>query len=195
MRALTIPVMAAALVVAAMVYQAKTVDATLCAAPEVRLGEIAGYESEPVPVSEAERTVLPADTGFVKRMYRSESGAWFQVAAVIGGRSKNSVHRPELCLPSQGFQMADPRTVDVAGVAWRVVSLARRNASAMGFAYTFCNQAGFRTASHLRRIFRDVWDRSVRGRIDRWVMVTVVSSTADEAVLAEFLGKLKGVVK
>ena len=65
----------------------------------------------------------------------------------------------------------------------------------MGFAYTFFNQDGYRTSSHLRRIFRDVWDRSIRGRIDRWVMLTVHSSVSDEARLAVFLGKLKEVVR
>ena len=64
----------------------------------------------------------------------------------------------------------------------------------MGFAYTFFNQDGYRTSSHLRRIFRDVWDRSMRGRIDRWVMLTVHSSVSDEARIVMFLDKLKGVV-
>ena len=40
-------------------------------------------------------------------------------------------------------------------------------------AYTFFNQEGVRTASHVKRILKDVWDRSVLNRVDRWVMVTV----------------------
>ncbi len=65
----------------------------------------------------------------------------------------------------------------------------------MGFAYTFFNQDGYRTSSHLRRIFRDVWDRSMRGRIDRWVMLTVHSSVSDGAHLAAFLCELKEVCR
>ena len=65
----------------------------------------------------------------------------------------------------------------------------------MGFAYTFFNQAGYRTSSHVKRIFRDVVDRSILGRIDRWVMVTVYASTADERTLRDFLTKLKEVIK
>ena len=194
MRKVVIPAVASALVVAAMLYQARTVEPVLCAAPESRLSEIAGYASEPVEVSEAERQILPADTGFDKRRYTDADGRWFQVSMVIGGKSKRSIHRPELCLPGQGFQMASPRTVEVAGVEWRFVTLMRGSEPASGFAYVFFNQEGFRTNSHLRRIFRDVWDRSIRGRIDRWVMVTVSSSCADESRLAAFLGKLKGVV-
>ena len=91
--------------------------------------------------------------------------------------------------------MAAPRTVDVGGVSWHLVTLARRDAPPLGFAYTFFNQTGFRTSSHVMRILCDVWDRSFHGRIDRWAMLTVNASTADDAVVTAFLAKLrKGVV-
>ena len=194
MRKVLIPLAAAILVVAVMLYQAQTVNPVLCEAPVVKLVEIDGFASEPVAISEAERTILPADTVMDKRRYTSPEGE-FMVSAVVGGRSKSSIHRPELCLPAQGFQMTLPRTVEAGDAEWHVVTLARRETSSMGFAYTFFNQDGYRTSSHLRRIFRDVWDRSVRGRIDRWVMLTVHSSVSDETRLAVFLGKLKEVVR
>ena len=195
MRKVLIPAVTTALVVAAMLYQARTVDPVLCDKPEAKLVEIAGYTSEPVEVSEAEHHTLPADTLFDKRRYEDADGNWYQVSMVIGGKSKSSIHRPELCLPTQGFQMMSPHTADADGVDWHLVTLARGVVPACGFAYTFFNQDGYRTSSHLKRIFRDVWDRSIRGRIDRWVMITVYSSDADEARLVAFLGKLKGVIR
>ena len=195
MRKVLIPSVVTALVVAAMAYQARTVDPVLCEAPSVSLPEISGFTSEPVEVSEAEHHTLPADTLFDKRRYVSRDGDWFLASLVIGGRSKSSIHRPELCLPTQGFQMMAPRTRDAGGVDWHLVTLARGAVPASGFAYTFFNQDGYRTSSHLRRIFRDVWDRSVRGRIDRWAMLTVHSSVSDETRLTAFLAKLKGVVR
>ena len=195
MRKVLIPAVTAALVIAAMLYQARTVDPVLCDAPEAKLVEIGGYTSEPVEVSEAEHHTLPADTQFDKRRYEDKDANWFQVSMVIGGRSKSSIHRPELCLPTQGFQMMAPRTVAVGEIDWHFVTLARGAVPACGFAYTFFNQDGYRTSSHLKRIFRDVWDRSIRGRIDRWVMITVYSSDADEARLAAFLDNLKGVIR
>ena len=192
MRKVLTPLMAAVLVVAMMLYQARTVNPVLCEAPSVKLVEIKGFASEPIAISEAERTVLPADTEIDKRRYVSPDGeVLFSVG--VGGRSKSSLPRPVVCLPARGFQMASPRTVEVGGVEWHVVTLARKEASSMGFAYTFFNQDGYRTSSHLRRIFRDVWDRSIRGRIDRWVMMTVHSSVSDETRLTAFLAKLKEV--
>ena len=195
MRKLVIPLAATLLLVAAMAYQARTVDPVVCEAPTVRLDALDGFVVSDVEVSEAERTVLPKDTDFVKRCYTDPEGRAFHVTAVIGGKGKSSIHRPELCLPAQGFQMRSPRTVEVDGVSWHLVTLGRRDAPEMGFAYTFANQAGYRTSSHVRRIFRDVWDRSILGRVDRWVMVTVYSSVADERSVTSVLRRLKGVVR
>ena len=194
MRAHVIPALAAALVVGAMAWQGVGVDPVLCEAPDVRLGEIAGYASQAVAASEAELTILPKDTRLDKRVYTAADGSWYQVSLVVGGKSKSSIHRPELCLPTQGFQMMAPRDRTVAGVDWHFVTLAQGERPAMGFAYTFFNQAGYHTSSHVRRILRDVLDRSFRARIDRWAMVTVNASTADDAALAAFLANLKEVV-
>jgi len=190
-----IPILATVLTVGLMVYQAKTVNPVLCEAPVIVLGEIAGYASRPYEPSEAELSVLPKDTQFAKRVYQAPNGHWFQVSVVIGGKSKSSIHRPELCLPSQGNQMLDPHDITVAGRDWHRVTLAHGERPPAGFAYTFFNQAGYATSSHIRRIFRDVWDRSVLGRIDRWVMVTVFSSVSSDAGLAPFLSDLEEALK
>ncbi len=181
---------------ACMYMQANTPDAVVCEAPEIRLGEMDGYTSEAAEPSEAELTILPADTRLDKRLYTAPGGDWFAVTAVIGGKSKSSIHRPELCLPAQGFLMAEPRTVKAGGAEWRVIGLdGGQGGGRASLAYTFFNQAGYRTASHIRRILCDVWDRSVHNRIDRWVMVTVYSTRTDDAGIVGFLERLKGAMK
>ena len=190
-----IPAVTCAVVAAAMVFQALTPEVTVTEVPEVRFVEIDGYEMTALETSEAERNVLPKDTVIEKRLYTASDGDWFQVSAVFGGTSKSSIHRPELCLPSQGFQMTDPRTVSAGGRDWRFITLRGRGTESCGFAYTFFNQDGFRTASHTSRIFRDVLDRSVFNRIDRWVMVTVCAARGDDVSLARIAELLKGVLK
>jgi hypothetical protein len=113
------------------------------------------------------------------------------VSLVVGGKSKSSIHRPELCLPAQGFAMRNPRTHEVGGRDWRMIELSTKGAPSCGFAYTFFNQEGYSTASHVARIFRDVLDRSVLNRIDRWVMVSVHASRADDRGLAWLLSQIK----
>ena len=189
------PFVAAALVIGVMVVQGGLSDPALCEAPEAKLGEMYGFRSETIPPAEAELNVLPKDTVIDKRVYTAPDGNWYKVTLVIGGRSKGSIHRPEMCLPSQGFLMSGAKAVDVEGVEWRMMTVERGLDSPLGFAYTFFNQDGYRTSSHVRRIFRDVIDRSFRRRIDRWAMVTVTSSDADGGRMARFLSALKEVVK
>ena len=150
-----------------------------------------------------ESTVLPKDTRIFKRVYRRPAdGVQFLVSAVVGGTSKSSIHRPELCMPAQGYIMSDPRSFEVADRPFHAIHLSGAGSSPSVLAYTFFNQAGVRTASHVRRIFIDTWDRSARNRIDRWVMVTVNASVpfdplgfdlrhdADRLMLESFLSLL-----
>ena len=195
MRDIVISAIAAAVVVTVMVIQSIKCSPSLSEAPLASLTDIDGFTAETIEPSEAERNVLPSDTILDKRRYVDDVGNWYVVSLVVGGRSKSSIHRPELCLPSQGFQMTSPRQVEAAGTDWQVVTLMRRAQSPLGFAYTFFNQAGFRTSSHVRRIMQDVWDRSIHSRIDRWAMVTVVSSVADDSRICAFLAKLREVMR
>ena len=146
-----------------------------------------------------ENTILPKDTTILKRVYRSDWGLHFLVSAVISGAGKSSIHRPELCLPAQGFQMSNPTDFDVAGRPYHAIQLNGPQRPPALLAYTFFNQAGVHTASHLRRIFLDTWDRSVKNRIDRWVMITVHVSAPmgftldrprDRAELEKFLRQI-----
>ncbi len=145
-----------------------------------------------------ERTILPADTRIVKRVYKT-AHAHFLVSAVIGGTSKSSLHRPELCMPAQGFQMCAPEDFEAGGRPFHAIRLEKPRAASLVLAYTFFNQEGVHTASHAARILRDTWDRSVLNRIDRWVMVTVAATQEgdfsldhadDRAALTAFLAKL-----
>ena len=189
------PFVAAVLVICVMAVQGGLSEPALCEAPKARLGEIAGFKSEAIPPSEAELETLPKDTAIEKRGYVAPDGNWYNVSLIVGGRSKGSIHRPEMCLPSQGFLMADPVVAEVSGVEWRMMTVERGRESPLGFAYTFFNQEGFRTSSHVKRIFRDVVDRSFLRRIDRWAMVTVTSSDADRRRLERFLSSLKEVTE
>ncbi len=193
--AIAIPFIATAMVVAVAVYQSRTVEPTLGEDDFARLGEIVGYASKVLPVDETTKNVLPADTIVERRLYTAKDGSWHVVSLVIGGKSKSSIHRPELCLPSNGLAMSDPSTVDVDGISWRKLVLEGKDGNRAAFAYTFYNHAGFRTSSHLHRIFRDVWDRSIHGRIDRWAMLTVVSGSSGTHAVKRFLAELKGLVK
>ncbi len=191
------PAAAAAFFALVFVFQARTPRATVARAPEVPFPAIAGCVTdderfaELQRVTEGERKILPADTRIEKKVYASRSGARFVVSHVVGGVSRASIHRPELCLPSQGYVMSRPRNVDAAGRPWHVIDASRPGEARGMVAYTFFNQEGFRTASHTGRILRDVLDRSVLNRVDRWVMVSVHALGANDGDLLAFLAAME----
>ena len=194
MKKLLIPIVVVLFLVVSMAYMASTPKVTITEAPKVEFRELDGYTSEKQEITEAEINILPNDTKLEKRFYKDAQGAWFAVTAVIGGTSKSSIHRPELCLPAQGFRMVDPKTVEAGGLSWRFITLDHGVGRApTALAYTFYNQEGFYTSSHIRRILRDVWDRSVLNRIDRWVMITVNLSSPDERGFRQLVSRLRAV--
>lgn len=137
-------------------------------------------------VSLAENTVLPADTLFMKRNYFGPEGT-YRVTVVVNGESRMSIHRPELCLPSQGFSMdrtwvehvelADGSSLPVKLVDVRSPPLPGGRSVTMGQAYWFVS-AHHRTASHMTRILTSAVDRSLRNRVTRWAMVTIAADRA-----------------
>jgi len=152
-------------------------------------------------VSLGEMRDLPTDTTILKRTYRAISSSdGYMVSVVISGRSRNSIHRPELCLPAQGFVMiaTDTRPLRVTGGKPREARIltAQRSASLQQFShvYWFVSRE-HETSSHSRRTLIDMWDRSIRNRINRWAMVAIYApSPLDtkermetlEAFLSEF---------
>jgi len=136
-------------------------------------------------VSLGEAKDLPKDTVILKRNYRSSDGLSYSVSVVIGGRSRNSIHRSELCLPAQGFLMlgagrlplhlpaGKPRVI-------RKITAQRPGGTKINLVYWFVSKDR-ETCSHAQRILVDVWDRSIHNRINRWVMVAVTISSPLES--------------
>ena len=136
-------------------------------------------------VSLGEATDLPKDTVILKRNYRSPDGVCYSVSVVIGGRSRGSIHRAELCLPAQGYVMLDagrwalhlpagkPRVI-------RRVTAQRPGGAKLSLVYWFMSKDR-ESCSHAQRILLDVWDRSIHNRINRWVMVAANISPALES--------------
>ena len=155
------------------------------------------------PASIGELTVLPSDTGFRKCHYYDAMGDVSRVTVVINGKSRQSIHRPEVCLPAQGFSLENGHVVEFhldngATLPMRCVDLRRRDSSSslrMGQGYFFVSNHNL-VASHLSRMLISIRDRAFRNRITRWAMVTLfceesLASTPDrEKAVAAFLSQL-----
>jgi Protein of unknown function (DUF3485) len=68
------------------------------------------FTSTNVPEPEVVLDYLPKDTSYAERCYQNSNGYPIYATAILMGADRTSIHRPEYCLPGQGFQI-NSRTV------------------------------------------------------------------------------------
>ncbi len=163
-----------------------SVDAVTKEGVMMRLPALIGsFVGNDQSLSEGERTILPKDTQIIKKTYTNHAGETINAQIVLSGAEKRSIHRPELCLPAQGWSivgreylpvaLADGRTITVMcdtitrpvevspGVSKPLTSL---------FCYWFVGD-GTTTASHVRRVMLTSWDRMIHHKNHRWAYIAV----------------------
>ncbi|CAN5134597.1 hypothetical protein BH23VER1_BH23VER1_30910 [soil metagenome] len=169
------------------------------ASVEMDLPEAIGsWEGKRIEPSEAELQLLSEDTEFEKRLYsRSEPTTLFEqlqavnAGIVLSGQDlNNSIHRPERCLPAQGFRDLQVTTVEVpvgeSSVTVRRIhsyrDLPMRDGGQLrlyNINYYWFVGHGHSTESHYERTFLDMSDRLVKGYNQRWAYFTISSYMTD----------------
>ncbi|HEX3628452.1 MAG TPA: exosortase-associated EpsI family protein [Verrucomicrobiae bacterium] len=56
---------------------------------------------------------LPPDTSYAERMYSAPNGLRIQSTAILMGADRTSIHRPEYCLPGQGWRIDKKETATI----------------------------------------------------------------------------------
>jgi hypothetical protein len=73
-----------------------------------------GYRVRVEPITQLELSYLPPDTTYGRRTYALADGSFrSQVSAVLMGTDRTSIHRPEYCLTSQGWNLIQQRSVTI----------------------------------------------------------------------------------
>lgn len=160
------------------------------------------WESVKVPISERELKVLAKDTRFERRIFGELIGTGrpvIEASIVFSGKDiNNSIHRPEVCLTTQGWNFVRQRYVTLPDmlpgggdlvVRELVCKRTRRDEKSGdpiklpggGFFedwqilyYTFIG-ATDTTASHYGRTFIDIRDRVLGGYDQQWAYATFSS--------------------
>jgi len=138
-------------------------------------------------VSLTEKTILPPDTEFARKTYESGSGNSVLCSIILSGTEKRSIHRPETCLPGQGWTIRNGQVIDVplhSGHNLQVMNLTlSRNVTLSNgkkkevFSYYIYWFVGDHivTPYHWRRVWLSSWDRVVHHINHRWAYVIVNS--------------------
>jgi EpsI family protein len=146
---------------------------------------IPGWTSRELPVSAYEQQSLGLETRFAKRAYRNPEGDEVQVIVVFSGSDMNtSIHRPERCLPAQGWTIIQNSPVEVPLpdrsrlAVTRLKNLrsiqdpAGRPRLVSNIAYYWFVGHRRLTRSHLTRSWVDVRDRILWNSDQRWAYLT-----------------------
>ena len=71
------------------------------------------FISTNVPESEVERGYFPKDTSYVRRLYQAPEGFGVSTTIVLMGADRTSIHRPDYCLPGQGWSIGSKTAVTI----------------------------------------------------------------------------------
>jgi len=162
-------------------------------------------------VSAVEREILPADTGFSRRLYvpvDDPAGAVF-LSIVLSGRDRTSIHRPELCLVGQGWTIQDATTqhfeypknaaagffVTALHVQREIVTPRGRETVPQLVVYWFVSSDAV-AGTHWQRLLHDAGNRLFHLRADRWAYVLMQTDArgGEAAALARMQAVLNQVL-
>ncbi len=146
------------------------------------IDDFTGNDIEP---SEGEKTILPKDTEIVKKSYVDSSGDQLITSIVLAGAEKRSIHRPEFCLPAQGWTIQKEKVVPIPmknGQTLNVMQVEitrpievrpgeHKNLTSF-YVYWFVGD-GVTTPYHSTRILLNSWDRVMHHKNHRWAYVAV----------------------
>jgi EpsI family protein len=142
-------------------------------------------------VSKREQEVLGPETQFARKVYTNGLGDELFVSIVLAGSDMNtSIHRPERCLPAQGWTIAKSGRVmaPVKGETPEAISTTRlynvrplkneqnEEIAVHGLNYYWFVGNGVTTSSHFERTWIDIKDRLLKGYNQRWAYVTVAAT-------------------
>jgi hypothetical protein len=148
--------------------------------------QVQDLSSTNVPQVETTTNMLPKDTSYASRCYFESNGFWVRANIVMMGKDRTSIHKPEYCLPGQGWRIESQTNVaiSIAGlhpyelpVAKWTVSISFKADSGqtqeVRGLYVFWFVAdNEETTSHWQRIMWLARDLLQHGVLQRWAYVS-----------------------
>ena len=195
-------IIVAALIIGGVVVTALTSNVNTVSEAGVNMdlpAEVGQWRGEKLEPSELEVKLLPQGTEFAKRVYTNAASDALYCSIVLSSPDPRSIHRPELCLPTQGVKITGSELIHipVKGLAkplplmkltTRTTPAGRPDVNIRGyFMYWFVGKDRI-TALHYQRILWNMWDRTFFNTNHRWAYI-IVQGSVPESYLGEGKGK------
>jgi hypothetical protein len=144
------------------------------------------FTSTNVPEPELVLSYLPPDTSYAERIYTAPDGFWVQSTVVLMGGDRTSIHKPDYCLPGQGWVIKDRvmTNIPVAGAQsyqlpvskWVISNSIQKpdgQKHQVGGLYVFWLVAdGEETPDNYQRMWWQARDLLRTGVLQRWAYVS-----------------------
>lgn len=159
------------------------------AAPGVKLElplSLGEYQGREFDMTAQEKNLLDEGVKLVRDVYSSSSGRQLMATVILSGFVKRSLHRPEVCLPNQGWtvterapislQLSDGRTMTM--MMMRIFRDSeprpgmRTRTRALNF-YWYIGSAGTTCPDHYEHVLRSYFDAIFRNIQHRWAMASI----------------------
>jgi len=147
-----------------------------------------------VPQQAVVTNMLPPDTSYASRCYYDSNGFWITANIVMMGKDRSSIHKPEYCLPGQGFKIESQTNLNlsIAGPQPYQLTVARWIVSKPGtdmrgiYVFWFVAENEL-TTDYRQRMWLLARDLLLRGVLQRWAYVSyfaVCQAGQEEAAFA-----------
>lgn len=147
--------------------------------------DVLDFKSSPSPISRQELDWLPKDTTYGRRRYTSPGGHFLDVSVVLMGTDRTSIHKPEYCLPGQGFGSIDTEATAILidkphpyrlpvkkMTATKTFKTADGQTGTVRAVYVYWFVADDQiTASHVERMWWMARDLVRAGTLQRWAYI------------------------
>ncbi len=129
---------------------------------------------------------LPKDTSYAQRLYTDTNGFWVNANIILMGTDRTSIHKPEFCLPGQGWRIDDKATASISiqgphpyrlqVARWTITNFIQNNngqkQEVRGLYVFWFVAKDERTNNHWQRIWWLTRDLLTSGVLQRWAYVS-----------------------
>jgi len=175
------------------------------------------YQGREFDMTAQEKNLLDEGVRLVRTLYGSAAGRQIMATVILSGFEKRSLHRPEVCLPNQGWTVVDRARMPLRLDDGREITVmmmrlfrdlepqpgVRIRTRALNF-YWYIGSDGTWCPDHYEHVFLSYFDSVFRNIQHRWAMASIYvpvseQRVGDEDPLAElnaledtrqFIGKL-----
>jgi hypothetical protein len=144
------------------------------------------FTSTNIPEPDVAISYFPKDTSYAERIYIAPDKFWLQSTAILMGADRTSIHRPEFCMPGQGWSIDEKKTLDIPineqppyhlqAAAWKLSQMVQdtdgqsvKIAGVYVYWYVANNEE---TADHNKMIEWLTLDMLRTGALQRWAYIS-----------------------